>query len=72
VRANVLIFPDLNSANISYKLLGAASGTKMVGPILMGLRKPAHVIQKGDDEEAILSMAYYLIAEILEGQESLP
>ena len=72
VRANVLIFPDLNSANIAYKLLGAASGTKMVGPILMGLRKPAHVIQKGDDEEAILSMAYYLISEILEGEKSLP
>ena len=67
-RANILIFPDLNSANISYKVLSASCRIKMVGPILMGLSKPAHVIQKGDDEESILSLAYYLISEILEGR----
>ncbi|NPB03163.1 MAG: NADP-dependent malic enzyme [Thermotogae bacterium] len=66
VRANVLIFPDLNSSNISYKVLSASCRIKMVGPILMGLSKPAHIIQKGDDEESILSLAYYTIGQILE------
>ncbi|NPA80185.1 MAG: NADP-dependent malic enzyme [Thermotogae bacterium] len=65
-RANVIIFPDLNSANISYKVLGASCRIKMIGPILMGLSRPAHIIQKGDDEEAILSLAYYTIAQVLE------
>jgi malate dehydrogenase (oxaloacetate-decarboxylating)(NADP+) len=46
-RANVLIFPDLNSGNIAYKLMARIGQATVIGPILMGMRKPIHVLQKG-------------------------
>ena len=55
--ANVLIFPDLQSANISYKLLNKLGGAEAVGPILMGMNKPVHVLQRGDDVSDIVNMA---------------
>jgi len=45
--ANVLIFPDLQSANISYKLVHRLSGAEAIGPILVGLNKPVHIMQVG-------------------------
>ncbi|MEO0148541.1 MAG: NADP-dependent malic enzyme [candidate division WOR-3 bacterium] len=63
--ANILIFPGLNSSNTAYKILSAVAGVKLIGPILMGLKKPAHIIQKGDDEERILALAYYAINQVL-------
>jgi hypothetical protein len=42
--ANVLIFPDLNSANITYKLLMKIGGAEAIGPILMGMSKPVYVL----------------------------
>jgi malate dehydrogenase (oxaloacetate-decarboxylating)(NADP+) len=55
-RANVLIFPDLNSGNIAYKLLMRMAGGKAIGPILNGLQKPVHVLQRGSDVDEILDM----------------
>ena len=46
--ANVLVCPNLASANIAYKLLQRIAGAEMTGPILEGLSKPAHVLQRGD------------------------
>lgn len=45
--ANVLVFPDLQSANISYKLVHRLSSAEAIGPILVGMNKPAHILQVG-------------------------
>jgi malate dehydrogenase (oxaloacetate-decarboxylating)(NADP+) len=55
--ANILIFPDLNSGNICYKLLHHLGGAEAIGPILMGMNKPVHVLQRGDSVDDIVKMA---------------
>lgn len=55
--ANVLVFPDLGSANIAYKLMLKIGGAEGLGPILMGLSKPVHVLQRGATVEEIINMA---------------
>jgi malate dehydrogenase (oxaloacetate-decarboxylating)(NADP+) len=55
--ANVLIFPDLTSANIAYKLLHRLGGAEVVGPILVGMRKPVHVLHPGSEVEDIVNLA---------------
>lgn len=54
--ANVLIFPDLNSGNIAYKLLSRIGGAHPIGPVLNGLCKSVHVLQRGADIHEILNM----------------
>lgn len=54
--ANILVFPDLGSANVSYKLLKRLGGAETIGPILLGVGAPVHVLQAGDDVEDIVSM----------------
>ena len=61
--ANVLIFPDLQSGNISYKLLNKLGGAETVGPILMGMKKPVHVLQRGDDVADIINMAAVAVVD---------
>jgi len=63
---NVLIFPDLQSGNISYKLLRHLGGAQTIGPVLMGMRKPVHVLQRGDDVEDIVSMAAICVVDAQE------
>lgn len=55
--ANVLIFPNLASANTSYKLLGQLSDAELVGPILVGMQKPVHILQNTADVNEIVNMA---------------
>ncbi len=55
--ANVLVFPDLGSANVAYKLMLRIGGAEGIGPILMGLSKPVHVLQRGASVEEIVNMA---------------
>jgi malate dehydrogenase (oxaloacetate-decarboxylating)(NADP+) len=61
--ANVLIFPDLNSGNIAYKLLARLGGAEAIGPILMGMQKPVHVLQRGDDVNDIVNMAAIAVVD---------
>ena len=55
--ANVLVFPDLQSANIAYKLLSRLGDAEAIGPVLLGMGAPVHVLQAGDDVEDIVAMA---------------
>ncbi|SMF66293.1 NADP-dependent malic enzyme [Pseudobacteriovorax antillogorgiicola] len=57
-QANVLIFPDLMSANISYKLLANLTEASSFGPILRGPPMPAHVLERGARVEDIINMVY--------------
>lgn len=55
--ANVLVFPNLASANIAYKLLKQFAGARSLGPILMGMDRPVAVLQKGFDVEDVITMS---------------
>ncbi|BCS53023.1 NADP-dependent malic enzyme [Geobacter sp. SVR] len=61
--ANILIFPDLNSGNICYKLLHHLGGGEAIGPILMGMNKPVHVLQRGDSVDDIVKMAALAVVD---------
>ena len=62
-RANVLIFPDLNSGNIAYKLMARIGQASVVGPILMGMKKPIHVLQRGATVDDIINMTAIAVVE---------
>ncbi len=55
--ANVLIFPNLDAANIAYKLVWRMGGVEAIGPILVGMNKPVCVLQRGSDVSDIVNMA---------------
>jgi malate dehydrogenase (oxaloacetate-decarboxylating)(NADP+) len=55
-KANVLIFPDLNSGNIAYKLMARIGQATVIGPILMGMKKSVHVLQRGATVDDIINM----------------
>ena len=61
--ANVLIFPDLTSGNISYKLLDRIGGAKAIGPLLMGLTRPFNVVQRNSDMENIATIIAITVAQ---------
>lgn len=64
--ANVLLFPDLTSANTCYKLLQRIGGAETIGPILMGMSKPVHVLQRGAEVEEIVNMAAIAVVDVQE------
>jgi malate dehydrogenase (oxaloacetate-decarboxylating)(NADP+) len=55
--ANVLIFPNLESGNIGYKLLQRLGGADAIGPMLVGMDEPVHVLQRGDEVKDIVNLA---------------
>jgi malate dehydrogenase (oxaloacetate-decarboxylating)(NADP+) len=64
--ANVLIFPDLNSANVAYKLLSKIGGGEILGPILMGMAKPVHLLARGAEVEEIVNAAAIAVVDAQE------
>ena len=53
---NTFIFPDLASGNIAYKLMQELGGAEAIGPVLMGMKKPAHILQLGSSVREIVNM----------------
>ncbi len=64
--ANVLIFPELQSANIAYKLIWRLANAEAVGPILLGMGKPVHVLQSGLEVSDIVNMAALCVVDAQE------
>jgi len=61
--ANVLIFPNLEAGNIGYKLLQRLGGADAIGPMLVGMDKPVHVLQRGDEVKDIVNLAAVAAAD---------
>lgn len=60
---NTLIFPNLSSANIAYKLMQELGGAEAIGPILMGLKKPMHILQLGSSVREIVNMVTIAVVD---------
>ena len=65
-RPNVLIFADLEAANAAYKLVWRLAGAEAIGPILLGLSKPVHVLQRGVEVADIVNMAAIAVVDAQE------
>jgi len=61
--ANTLVFPNLESGNIAYKLLQELGGAEAVGPILLGLNKPVHIVQLGSSVREIVNMVTIAVVD---------
>jgi malate dehydrogenase (oxaloacetate-decarboxylating)(NADP+) len=61
--ANVLIFPTLEAGNIAYKLMQRLTGATVIGPILMGINRPVHVLQRGDSVNEIINMTAIAVVD---------
>jgi malate dehydrogenase (oxaloacetate-decarboxylating)(NADP+) len=66
--ANVLIFPNLEAGNVAYKLLARLGGADAIGPILMGLSKPVHVLQRGAEVNEIVNVAAIAVVDAQEAE----
>jgi malate dehydrogenase (oxaloacetate-decarboxylating)(NADP+) len=68
--ANTLVFPNLESGNIAYKLLQELGGAEAVGPILLGLKKPVHIVQLGSSVREIVNMVTIAVLDV-QGKEEV-
>jgi malate dehydrogenase (oxaloacetate-decarboxylating)(NADP+) len=70
--ANVLVFPDLTSGNVAYKLLDRLGGAKAVGPLLMGLKHPFNVLQRNTDMENVVNVIAITVAQAQSRKHGAP
>jgi len=68
-KVNSLIFPNLDSANSNYKLIKELNKTDSIGPIMMGLNKPAHVLQLGASVEEMVNMTAVAVVDAQEKEK---
>jgi malate dehydrogenase (oxaloacetate-decarboxylating)(NADP+) len=66
--ANVLIFPNLESANIAYKLLMTIGGATTLGPVLMGMARPVHLLARGAEVEEIVNVVAIAVVDARDGE----
>ena len=69
--ANILVFPNLSAANTAYKLMGEIGGAEVIGPILMGMRDPVHVLQRGSTVQDAVNLITIASVDAAERQRNL-
>ena len=69
-KVNVLIFPNLDAANITYKLMKQVDEVESIGPILMGLKKPVHILQLGASVDEMVNMAAVAVVDAQQKQKN--
>jgi malate dehydrogenase (oxaloacetate-decarboxylating)(NADP+) len=67
--ANVLVFPSLEAANVAYKLLARLGNAQAIGPILLGVGAPVHVLQTGDEVKDIVNIAAVAVMDAVSREE---
>ena len=68
--ANVFVFPNLESANLSYKIIRGMEAAQVVGPILMGLKYPVHVLQMRSSVDEIVNLATIAVLDAQKRESS--
>ncbi|MGZ5189282.1 MAG: phosphate acyltransferase, partial [Kaistella sp.] len=68
--ANVFVFPNLESANLSYKIIRGMKVAQVVGPILMGLKQPVHVLQMRASVDEIVNLATIAVLDAQKREEN--
>ena len=70
-RVNTLVFPNLDAANITYKLMKELNGVLSIGPIMMGLAFPVHTLQLGASVEEIVNMTAVAVVDAQQKKDKL-
>ncbi|MCX2681804.1 NADP-dependent malic enzyme [Galbibacter sp. EGI 63066] len=68
-KVNTLVFPNLDSANITYKLMKEVNNADSIGPILLGMKKPVHILQLGAGVEEIVNMTAVAVVDAQEKEK---
>ena len=68
-KVNTLIFPNLEAANITYKLLKELHAADTIGPIMLGLKRPVHILQLGASVEEMVNMTAVAVIDAQEREK---